>query len=143
MEQLTAWWGRLIRINEAKKLSKQQNKMKNKTKVVPNRPVKQKKGRPPEKEARFRCSSCGADFEDDSDAVTVYECGDDGTRFTENTWGGGAPNLCPDCGKFAAKASRSFLAVPIRVVFRHSVVSLPFSTLLTKQVCVPSAFSWL
>jgi uncharacterized repeat protein (TIGR03803 family) len=31
---------------------------------------------------RFKCDSCEAEFEDDGEAVTLYECNDCGTRFT-------------------------------------------------------------
>jgi hypothetical protein len=51
------------------------------------------------------CSSegCLAVFENDSEAVTLYECADCGQTFTEDDSSDGCSNRCPSCNKFAAK----------------------------------------
>ena len=57
-----------------------------------------------ENQDRFRCDSCDATFQDCDEAVTLYECNNCGTRFTQQT----SPNgnhQCPDCDKFGAKIS--------------------------------------
>lgn len=55
-------------------------------------------------EDRYRCNSCEETFEDDSDAVTLYECGDCGSIFSETSTGS---NRCPDCNRFASVLTHS------------------------------------
>lgn len=54
---------------------------------------------------RFECDQCCARFESDDDAVTLYECGECGTRFTQETSSNGSGHSCPGCNKFGAKVS--------------------------------------
>jgi hypothetical protein len=53
---------------------------------------------------RFQCDGCAETFQEDFEAVSLYECAEYGTRFTRDT---SAHNnhQCPDCNKFAGKVS--------------------------------------
>ncbi len=53
----------------------------------------------------FKCDGCGTVFDDDTDAMSLYECGDCGTQFTRETSADGCSNRCPGCYKFGAKVS--------------------------------------
>lgn len=64
---------------------------------IKNQPVE-------ENPARFKCDSCEAEFDDDGEAVTLYECNDCGTRFTRET-SANYNHSCPDCNKFGSKVT--------------------------------------
>ena len=57
-----------------------------------------------ENQYRFICNACEEPFEDDRDAVSLYECSEDGTLFTRETSACGN-HQCPDCNKFGSKIS--------------------------------------
>ena len=60
---------------------------------------------PAEEDApRFKCDSCEAEFDDDGEAVTLYECNDCGTRFTRET-SANDNHSCPNCYKFGSKVT--------------------------------------
>ena len=54
---------------------------------------------------RFECDQCSARFESDDDAVSLYECAECCTMFTQETSANGSGHSCPDCNKFGAKVS--------------------------------------
>lgn len=55
-------------------------------------------------QGRLQCNCCDQDFEDDEDAVALYECADCGSTFTKET-SASENHQCPDCNKFGRKLS--------------------------------------
>lgn len=64
-----------------------------------------KPGAPEQQEDQFKCDSCDETFDSEDEAVSLYECGDCGNRFSQETSADGAGHRCPDCNKFGAKVS--------------------------------------
>lgn len=50
----------------------------------------------------MKCPDCD-NFSEPGETLTLYECGNCGTVFTQDGSADGASNRCPDCNKFAAK----------------------------------------
>jgi putative DNA primase/helicase len=54
---------------------------------------------------KFVCDNCEDDFDDDSEAESLYECAECGSRFTRSNSADGDSHRCPDCNKFGHKVS--------------------------------------
>lgn len=55
-------------------------------------------------ERKYRCNACGETFEDDDEAVSLYECCGCGIQFTANASANGN-HQCGECNRFASKIS--------------------------------------
>ncbi|HWW00477.1 MAG TPA: hypothetical protein VNZ64_12330 [Candidatus Acidoferrum sp.] len=58
-----------------------------------------------EPETTYKCEECGEDFDESRLAGPLYECGDCGVRFTQDTSADGNGHRCPECNKFGAKVA--------------------------------------